>query len=152
MGIFKGERLPPRKSLLALDRGDKVTGLAICDPNWQIASSLGEINSHKFTVFALRLMTILKDRQIGGIVIGIPLSSEGTIGKAAQKSLSLASNLRRQTGWHWPIDFQEESFSTQIAETRLIEEFDLSRQKRDRVIDRMAAQIILQDYIDRFRC
>jgi len=135
--------------LLGLDNGSKHIGVAISDPGLVLASPLCTIERGKFAATLETLRKIIQERQIGGLVIGLPLTLEGTTGPAAQSARTLASNLDKAL--NLPIAFQDERFSTAAIQRELTEVADLSRAKRAAAVDKLAASYILQGALDYLR-
>ena len=130
---------------LGIDPGKKRVGLAIGDP--------GETFSHPFKVLARRsleqvvgdIAALCRDEEVGGIVVGLPLNMDGSRGQAAREAEQLAARIAEATGL--PVEMWDERLSSVTAERSLLEA-DLSRLKRRRKIDKVAAQIILQGFLD----
>lgn len=142
--------LSPGQCLLGIDPGSKIVGLAIADPAMRVASPLAGLKRGKFTAFAEALGKIVTERKVGGLIIGLPKSLDGTEGPAAQAARTLASNLLRLGHLphpDMPICFWDERFST-AAVTRFMIEDDMTRQRRQEVVDKMAASYILQGALD----
>ena len=138
--IKRGERL------LGLDLGSKTIGLAISDSGFMIASPLETIRRKKFTLDALALKAIIDERQIGGLVLGLPKNMDGSDGPRVQSTRQFAANLLER--FDIPIAFWDERLSTMAVERLLVNEADMSRQKRSAVVDKMAASYILQGALD----
>ena len=138
--IKRGERL------LGLDLGSKTIGLAISDSGFMIASPLETIQRKKFTSDALALKAIIDERQIGGLVLGLPKNMDGSDGPRVQSTRQFAANLLER--FDIPIAFWDERLSTMAVERLLVNEADMSRQKRSAVVDKMAASYILQGALD----
>ena len=141
------EVLPTSARLLGLDLGSKSIGLAISDSLFQIASPLETIHRRKFTVDATALKQDIDKRDIGGLILGLPRYMDGSEGRRCQSTRQFAANLLKK--FDIPIAFWDERLSTVAVERILIDEADLSRQKRSNVIDKMAASYILQGALDR---
>ena len=141
------EVLPTSARLLGLDLGSKSIGLAISDSLFQIASPLETIHRRKFTVDATALKQVIDKRDIGGLILGLPRNMDGSEGPRCQSTRQFAANLLKK--FDIPIAFWDERLSTVAVERILIDEADLSRQKRANVIDKMAASYILQGALDR---
>ncbi len=141
--------LPPRTCLLGLDLGEKTIGVAVSDLSLTLASPLELIRKTKFTVEAERLFKLMDERQVSGIVIGLPVNMDGTEGPRAQSCRAFARNLLRLKDV--AIAFWDERWSSAAMNRFLIEEADLSRAKRAEVIDRNAAAYILQGALDRMK-
>ena len=140
--------LRPMQALIGLDLGDKTIGLAVSDRMRQVASPLSTIRRSKFTLDAAELLKIVADREIGGIILGLPLNMDGSEGPRCQSTRAFARNLERLTPL--PIGFWDERLSTVAAERALLEA-DTSRKRRSEVIDHVAAAYILQGVLDRLR-
>jgi len=138
--VKRGERL------LGLDLGSKTIGLAISDSGFMIASPLDTIRRRKFTADALALKAIIDERQIGGLVLGLPKNMDGSDGPRVQSTRQFATNLLER--FDIPIAFWDERLSTMAVERVLVNEADMSRQKRNAVVDKMAASYILQGALD----
>ena len=125
------------KALLCLDPGTKNIGIAVSDINKKVATPIEVI---KFTKYM-----DLKNKSVQGIIIGYPINMDGSIGPKAQSSNSLADNL--SSDLKLPILLWDERLSTSGAE-RILLSSDISRKKRKKVIDKVAASYILQGYLD----
>ena len=138
--------LPVNRAVCGLDLGDKTIGFAVSDLRRQVATPLLVIRRVKFTADAARLLALLAERSIAGIVLGLPLNMDGSEGKRVQSTRAFARNLTRLTDL--PITFWDERLSTVAAERALLEA-DTSRKRRSEVIDQVAAGYILQGALDR---
>lgn len=138
--------LPPFGRLIGIDLGTKTIGLALSDGRRAIASPLETIRRKKFTADADRLLQVIAEQEVAGLVIGLPLNMDGTEGPRAQATRAFARNLtgRKQM----PMTYWDERLST-VAVTRTLLEADTSRARRDEVVDKMAAAYILQGFLDR---
>lgn len=134
--------------LLGLDLGSKTIGLAISDPALTVASPIDTIRRTKFSKDAAKLDYLMVDRNVGGLVLGLPINMDGSEGPRCQSTRQFAANLA-QRGTQQPIVFWDERLSTAAVERVLIDEADMSRRKRANVIDKMAAAYILQGALDR---
>ena len=106
--------------LLGLDLGSVVIGVAISDPGLRVASPLTGLGRGKFTADAAALGKIVRERNVGGLVIGLPRAMDGSEGVAAQGARTFASNLARVGGMDaMPMAFWDERFST-AAVTRFM--------------------------------
>ena len=135
--------------ILGLDIGEKTIGIAIADANWRMAVPLLTLTRQKFTKDADRLIQLIQTRNIAGLVIGYPLMLDGSAQNRAQSCKSFAQNLCRLETWHWPIILYDERFSTVSANRILIDKLDNSRKKRAKLVDQIAACVILQNALDR---
>ncbi|MEM6658918.1 MAG: Holliday junction resolvase RuvX [Pseudomonadota bacterium] len=140
--------LPAMTALIGLDLGEKTIGVAVSDRMRGVASPLETVRRKKFTLDAARVLQITKDRDIGGLVLGLPKNMDGTEGPRCQSTRAFARNLSRLT--ELPIGFWDERLSTVAAEKALLEA-DTTRKRRGQVIDHVAAGYILQGALDRLR-
>ena len=134
--------------LLGLDLGSKTVGVAVADQAGIIASPLDTIQRTKFRDDAKRLVTLIAERRAGGIVLGLPVSMDGTEGPRCQSTRQFAENLEIEAGIGLPIALWDERLSTSAVEKFLINEADMTRKRRGQVIDKMAAAYILQGALD----
>ena len=134
------------KRVLGLDLGSKTIGLAISDSNLVVSSPLITIHRKKFTIDAEILITLINERMVGGLVLGLPVNMDGSEGPRAQSTRQFAQNLIEKIDI--PIVFWDERLSSAEVERILINEIDMSRKRRQQVIDKMAAGVILQGFLD----
>lgn len=142
------QALPPMAPLAGLDLGTKTIGVAVSDRMQTIATPLQTITRRKFTSDAEALLQLVAEREIQGLVLGLPRNMDGSEGPRAQATRAFARNLARLTDL--PITYWDERLSTVAAERALLEA-DTSRAKRAEVIDHVAAGVILQGLLDRLR-
>ncbi|MDJ0822207.1 MAG: Holliday junction resolvase RuvX [Paracoccaceae bacterium] len=140
--------LPPMRALAGLDLGDKTIGVAVSDGFRSVATPLETIKRRKFTLDAARLQEILAERDIAGLILGLPRNMDGSEGPRCQSTRAFARNFARL--WDGPIGFWDERLSTVAAERALLEA-DTTRKRRAEVIDHVAASYILQGALDRLR-
>lgn len=138
--------LPQGRAICGLDLGDKTIGIAVSDLRRTVSTPIHVIRRSKFTEDAAALLAILTERNIAGIVLGLPLNMDGSEGPRVQSTRAFARNLVKLTDL--PITFWDERLSTVAAERALIEA-DTSRKRRREVIDQVAAGYILQGVLDR---
>ena len=139
--------LPGDKRLLGLDLGAKTIGLAVSDERLSIASPLETLKRGKFTATAQALAALAERERIGGLVIGLPISMDGSEGPQAQSARQFGRNLLEHL--KLPIVFWDERLST-VAVERVLLAADASRKRRGQVVDKMAAAYILQGLLDRY--
>ena len=139
------EIIPLKNSILGIDLGKKRTGIAVSDINQKIASPLKVIENMKFNEILNILEKIVTERNICAIIVGDPINMDGSIGPKSQSSRSFIKNLSEELDI--PILLWDERLTTVSAERSLIEA-DISRKKRQKVIDKIAASIILQNFLD----
>ncbi|MDA7550261.1 MAG: Holliday junction resolvase RuvX [Rhodobacteraceae bacterium] len=138
----------PLQPLIGLDLGTKTIGVAISDSLRLTATPIETIKRVKFTADAARLTDMITEREIGGIILGLPRNMDGSEGPRCQSTRAFARNLSRICDL--PIGFWDERLSTVAAEKALLEA-DTSRKRRAEVIDHVAASYILQGALDRLR-
>ncbi len=141
-----GAALQSHRAIAGLDLGDKTIGVAVSDAFMSVATPLETIRRTRFTMDATRVLDIARARDLGGLVLGLPLNMDGTEGPRCQSTRAFARNLARLT--ELPIGFWDERLSTVAAERALLEA-DTSRKRRSQVIDHVAAGYILQGVLDR---
>ncbi len=140
------DALPADRAVVGLDLGTITIGVAVSDQLRRVATALETIRRKKFGVDAEHLLRICAHREIGGLVLGLPLNMDGTEGPRCQSTRAFARNLENLTDL--PITFWDERLSTVAAERALLEA-DTSRKRRAEVIDHVAASYILQGALDR---
>jgi putative Holliday junction resolvase len=141
--------IPRYSALIGLDLGEKTIGVAVSDTTRMVASPLELIRKTKFTQEANRLFSLIDGREVGAIVIGLPVNMDGTEGVRCQSNRAFARNLLRLR--EIPIAFWDERMSTMAVNRFLIDELDASRAKRAGLVDQMAAAWILQGALERLR-
>jgi len=130
--------------LLGLDVGTKTIGLATCDAGWSYATPAETIKRTKFTADLAALKMFIGKHAIAGLVIGLPLSLDGSDSPRTQSVRAFARNL---APLELPILLWDERWSTVAVERAMIEA-DMSRAKRAKKVDAHAAAHILQGAID----
>lgn len=139
------EALPQGGVLMGLDLGTQTIGTAFCDAGWRFASPGKTLPRGKFARDRAALEALIAERQVKGVVIGLPLNMDGTAGPRAQASRAYARNL---APLGLPVLLWDERWSTASAERAMLDQ-DISRAKRAERIDSHAAAVILQAAIDR---
>ena len=137
--------LPEGGVLLGLDLGTQTIGTAFCDAGWSFATPGKTLPRGKFTRDLEALRSLVVERRVRGIVLGLPLNMDGSAGPRAQASQAFARNL---APLGLPVLLWDERWSTASATRDLIAQ-DMSRAKRATRIDSHAAAVILQGAIDR---
>ncbi len=131
--------------LLGLDYGDKKIGVALSDEFGWTAQGLEVIlNKDAATVLA-RITQVVDQYEVTGFVVGLPKNMNGTVGPRAEICMTFAQSLRET--FNLPVHLWDERLTTVSAERALIEA-DVSRRKRKLVIDKLAASLILQGYLN----
>ena len=138
--------LKPASRLMGLDLGSKTIGLALSDVTLMIASPLGTIKRTKFTRDAETLEALIDKHDVGGFVLGLPVSMDGSEGSRCQSTRQFATNLLERRDI--PLAFWDERLSTVAVERILIDEIDMTRKRRAKVVDKAAATYILQGALD----
>jgi putative Holliday junction resolvase len=137
--------LPAGSRLMGLDLGTKTIGIATADRTRQIATPRETIARTKFSKDIARMLEIGAEENIGLYVMGLPLNMDGSEGPRAQSTRSFHRNFTQQTGK--VMIFWDERLSTAAVQRAMIEA-DVSRAKRGRVVDQLAAAYILQSFLD----
>ncbi|MBM0784008.1 Holliday junction resolvase RuvX [Staphylococcus epidermidis] len=137
-----------KQKILGLDVGSKTVGIAISDLMGWTAQGLDtlRINEEQDDLGIDQLVKIIKDNQVGTVVIGLPKNMNNSIGFRGEASIKYKEKLQESIP-SIDIVMWDERLSTMAAERSLLEA-DVSRQKRKKVIDKMAAVFILQGYLD----
>lgn len=132
---------------LGLDVGSKTIGVAISDPFQMTAQGLKTIywDENDMSSADVALDGIIKEYEVTKIVVGLPKNMDGSIGERAKITEIYANRIARQ--FNINVELFDERLSTMSAERTLLEA-DVSRKKRGKVIDQVAATIILQNYLD----
>ena len=133
------------KRLMGLDVGTKTIGLALSDTRRVIATPLETIRRRRFREDMARLFALIDTQDVGGLVIGLPLTLAGADGPRTQSVRQFARNLVALRDL--PIAFWDERLST-AAVTRDMIAADLTRKRRGEIVDRVAAAYILQGCLD----
>ncbi|MBL8639098.1 MAG: Holliday junction resolvase RuvX [Alphaproteobacteria bacterium] len=132
--------------LIGLDIGAKTIGVALAHMPSGIVTPHKVITRTKIAKDAAILSQVINDYNVGGIVIGWPLNADGTLSRRCQATRDIWTELSKHLP-HRPACFYDERFSTQKAEDFMIKKIDYSRKKRDQIIDKMAAQLILSEFL-----
>lgn len=141
--------LPVQGRLLGLDPGTETIGVAMCDGGRSIASPLTLIERRKQSIDILALGEAVADYSICGLVIGYPLNMDGTEGPRCQSARSFARALWE--AFKLPILLADERMSTMAVNRMMIDEIDMTRQKRAKNVDKLAATYLLQGTLDMLR-
>ena len=141
--------LPRDARLLGIDPGSKTIGLALSDVMRGLATPYGSLKRGKLKDNAVDIAKIARKEGAGGLVVGLPLSMDGSFGPAAQAARDWALALSDMAGL--PVALWDERMSSAAVNRFLIHEADLSRGKRADAVDRMAAAWMLQAALDASR-
>ncbi|MEK4802348.1 MULTISPECIES: Holliday junction resolvase RuvX [Oceanobacillus] len=133
--------------IIGFDVGSKTIGVAISDALGWTAQGLTTIYWDETNITSAddELSKIIKEHEIGKAIVGLPKNMNGTIGERAEASERFAEHI--EDTFNIPIVMWDERLTTMAAE-RILLEADVSRKKRKKVIDKMAAVMILQGYLD----
>ncbi len=130
---------------LGLDIGDKRIGVALSDPMAVLASPLTIINRQDDLAAIEAITEIVNQRQVKHIIVGLPRSMDGSIGKQAEKVMAFTQKLRQHT--KVPVEFRDERLTTVLAK-RLMRASYTKRARKESRDDAVAAAVILQAYLD----
>jgi putative Holliday junction resolvase len=142
-------QLTPGQRLLGLDPGSKTVGLALSDVTLLLASPYSQLPRGKLGAMAAEIGRIARREGVGGLVVGLPLSLDGTLGPAAQAARDWAHALSEATGL--PTALYDERLSSSAVNRFLKDDADFSRKKRSQLVDQMAAAYMLQAALDASR-
>ena len=136
------------KRIMGLDIGDKTIGVSVSDLMGITAQPIKTIKRVSKKKDIEELKNIIKEKEVTKIVSGLPKNMNGTLGPQGEKVIKFCELLESET--NMKVECWDERLSTVYAERSLIEG-DISRSKRKKVIDMLAAVVILQGYLDRNR-
>jgi putative Holliday junction resolvase len=139
-GLARGQRL------IGLDPGSRTIGVALSDVSLMIASPHAALRRTRLAVNAAEIAAIARQQGAGGLVVGLPLDMDGSLGPAAQAARDWTRALSEATGL--PASLWDERLSTAAVNRFLIQQADTTRASRSRQVDRMAAAYILQAALD----
>lgn len=131
--------------ILALDVGTRRIGLAVSDPLGIIAQGLETLQRKNKRTDLERLERIIRHYDVRELVVGLPLRMSGAEGIQSEKMTAFADELRRRFGL--PVHLWDERLTSAEA-NRVLREAELSIQKRAQAVDRMAAVLILQNFLE----
>jgi putative Holliday junction resolvase len=140
------QQLPEKRAILGIDYGTKRMGLAVSDLSLMIATSYKILYRKELSQDLAALKEIIAEKEIGAIVMGLPLQMNGIEGEIATEVRRFATVLEET--FSMPILLWDERLSSSAVENFLIKEVDLSRKKRAKVLDASAAAYILQGALD----
>ncbi len=134
--------------ILGLDYGAKTVGVSVSDPTGLIAGGVETITRRKengLRATLRRIEELAGEYRVEAIVLGYPKNMDDTVGERARRTEEFAQVLKRRTGL--PVILWDERLTT-VAADEILEESGVPARKRKNVIDRVAAGVILQDYLD----
>ena len=134
--------------VMGLDVGSRTVGVAVSDPMGWTAQGIEiiRINEDENDFGYDRLGELVKEYEVTRFVVGLPKNMNNTIGRRAEASLAYGKAIEER--FDLPVDYQDERLTTVQAERMLVEQANTSRAKRKKVIDKLAAVMILQNYLD----
>ncbi len=138
--------LAPGARLLGLDLGSKTVGLALTDVGLMLATPAPALKRDKLGRMAAALAPFIAANGVGGLVVGLPLSMDGTRGPAAQAATDWAKDLAAALAL--PAALWDERLSSAAVNRAMIQEADLTRKKRAQAVDSAAAAWMLQGALD----
>ena len=138
--------LPVRKAVLGIDYGSKRMGLAVSDLSRTIATPYKILYRREISADMAEVRKIMAEKEIGAVVMGLPLQMNGEEGEIAAEVRKFAAIL--EENFKFPVLLWDERLSSSAMENFLIKEVDLSRKKRAKVLDASAAAYILQGALD----
>jgi putative Holliday junction resolvase len=130
--------------IMGLDLGQKRIGVAVSDELGIIAQALTTLNRDSFEHDCATLKELSQSYEVGRIVVGLPLNMSGELGRSGEECLAYGKMLEENLGI--PVVFWDERLTTVAAEKSLLEG-DMRRNRRRKVIDRIAACLILDGYL-----
>ena len=131
--------------IIGLDYGDRTIGVALSDELGWTAQGIEVIRRKSEEADLERLRQLIAQFQVEEIVVGLPKNMNGTLGPRCEASMAFARIMEEQ--FHLPVHLWDERLTT-VSATRTLIEADVSRKKRKQVVDKIAAQLILQNYLD----
>ena len=138
----------PIARILALDVGQKRIGVAVSDPLGITAQGAGVITRKNIEDDINEVKKYIDEYKAESIVVGMPINMDGTKGESAKKVTEFVETV--SSGLNIPVVTYDERLSTKESEKFLISS-DVSRKKRKSVIDKIAAQLILESYLERLK-
>jgi putative Holliday junction resolvase len=145
------DSVPKGKRLMGLDIGKKTIGIALSDTMHTIATPMRVIIRKKFTIDILDIENIVQEYDVKGFVLGYPVNMDGSEGPRCESIRHFAQEFVRypQIVGNDPwVSFWDERLSTSAVDRFMIDDVDMSRTKRKQVVDKLAAQFILQGALD----
>ena len=131
---------------MGLDLGDVNIGIAFSDPLCMFASGFENYRRRELELDLDYIVDLIKQKDVDTIVVGLPLNMDGTKGERVEKTYAFCEELAKKT--KIPIVYVDERLTTVSAQKLLISA-DVRREKRKTVVDKIAACIILQSYLDK---
>lgn len=133
--------------VLGIDLGERRIGLALSDPSGMIAGPFDTWDGRDRETLPGRIANLVKERQIGAVVIGIPRRTDGKESEKVKEFTEIAEELRAKLGDSVPVELVNECFTTVIAHSAM-KASGLKEKKRRQNVDKVAAVVILQGWLD----
>lgn len=130
---------------MGLDYGDRRIGVAVSDAFGWTAQGVGVVEKRRDERELIEIEQLVREHEVSEVVVGLPKNMNGTIGPRGEICIAFAQALREKL--NLPVHLWDERLTTVSAERTLLEA-DISRKKRRQVVDKMAATLILQNYLD----
>lgn len=131
--------------ILSVDYGDKRTGIAVCDKLEMLASPVTVINEWNKERLCEKIISLAEQKKAEEILIGLPKNMDGSEGFRADACKELGALLSEQSDI--PVAFWDERLTT-VSAHRILSEANIRGKKRKNVVDALAAELILQDYLE----
>lgn len=131
--------------MMGLDYGDRRIGVAVSDALQWTAQGIGVVETRRDGQELDEIAQLISQHEVSEIVVGLPKNMNGTIGPRGEICIAFAQSLREKL--NLPVHLWDERLTTRSAERTLLEA-DVSRKKRKSVVDKMAAVLILQNFLD----
>jgi len=138
-------KIDKKSRLLGVDLGSKRIGISICDDKRMIATPFKTVEKNDFYKFISELIMIIKDNNIGGIIVGNPLNMDGSSGQSSQSVKDVCKNIQKNIDI--PLCLWDERLST-VGAFNITKQLDVNVSKKVKNIDKNAAAFILQGAID----
>ena len=141
-------KLHTSQILVGLDLGEKTIGIAVSDQSLIVATPLKTISRKGIKKDLIKLSEILKEYNLGGFIIGLPISLDGTENQQTSKVIKMGDEIKNY--FVVPIDYFDERFSSDVI-FKEMRKANLSKSKIKKKIDQQAAAYILQGYLEKHR-
>lgn len=157
VGLLKdiAKSFPQNTRLMGIDLGTKTIGLAVCDEGQSVATSLKVIQRKKFSKDIEAVFKAVEEYAIGGFVFGWPINMDGSLSRSCDRVQSFIDEMVKYPQAPWIsagtdvwIALFDERLSTSAVHDFLVNDVDMSRTKRGQVVDKLAAQLILQGALE----
>ena len=142
------ERLHTSQILIGLDVGFKTIGIAVSDRSYTIATPLNTVLRKGTTKDLIKLREYLTEYEIGGFVIGLPISLDGSENEQTKKIHNFSNEL--QSYFSLPVEYWDERYSSDVI-FKEMRKSEFSTTKIKKKLDQQSAAYILQGYLDRYR-